>query len=208
MKRLTRIFAASTLLIGVLVGLTSSTSTGSTDIAQMSTANSRHEGPTIRWDVVDIDPQTLIILAGGKAASQDPSSHDTLTLTSTGQAEPRESAANGGGTFVHRNPDGSIVARGIYVVRRFVSWTPLPGSLIGTPLIDGIGEKDEARSGILTVRIALYVGGNVVRHARLTVHCALPGAPDTALEGVTVKVHNGPSFTAITDNGPTLFHVL
>jgi hypothetical protein len=210
MTRTIRMFAVTILLIGVMGGLTGTASNASTNTAGASASNSdgaRSQDVLIRWDIIDIDPQAGVLTAGGTAVSEDPTSHDTLTFTSSGQAEPAGHEANGGGTFVHRHADGSVVARGVYVVTGFVSFKPLAGSLTGTPLIDGIGEKDEAHSGILTVRISVYVGGKVVATARLAVHCALPGAPSSAFEGATVKVHNGPDFSKIVDDGPNVFHV-
>ena len=77
-----------------------------------------------------------------------------------------------------------------------------------TPIIDGVAEKPAARSGILTLEIAGYVRGEPIGHATLAVHCALPGSPPGSLEGVTVMVEGGPSFTKMVDHGPTIFHVL
>jgi hypothetical protein len=210
MKHIIRMCAVTILLIGAMVGLTGTASTASPNTAGTSASSDDAIGQDVlvRWDIIDIDPQAGVLTAGGTAVSQDPTSHDTLTFTSSGQAEPGSREANGGDTFVHRHADGSVVAQGVYVVTGFVSFKPLAGSLSGTPLIDGIGEKAEAHSGILTVRISVYVAGKVVATARLSVHCALPGAPSSAFEGATVKFHNGPDFSKIVDDGPNVFHVI
>ena len=169
----------------------------------------------VRFDNVNIAGGAA--LAGGRSVSTatGPSGFvgDTLTLTLTGTAEPAEQEASGGGTFVHRAPDGSIKARGFYTVSRFVSWTRTSGSFKATGLIDAIGSADEAHAGVLKVRVQFWSHGSVAATGMMTITCALPGAPPGNEEGVTVIAHPVGTdihilFTEKSDGGPTLFHVI
>jgi hypothetical protein len=171
----------------------------------------------VRWDF----PQFLAnyVVMGGEVVSTDEATGDTITLTGSGQAEPFEDEAAGGGTFVHRHDDGSIAASGIFRVIHFIRWTPLfGGSLAGTGLVDAIGngtgaipDESEEHSGILVMKVqfvALKDGqptGSV--NGRLRINCHLPGTTVFVPEGVVVRV---PSFDLVfrPTSGVTLFHML
>ncbi len=163
-----------------------------------------------RWDIVD---ESFGLTAGGYAVSTDPSTGDTLRLSGSGQFEIEEKEADGGGTFVHRSESGKVLGKGIYRVTALRSWKPLSGGIVGTGLVDGVGDLREARSGIAKLVFTAYVDGAVVAHGVITVYCALPGAPAGSIEGVTVHARavDGATadFTEVEpDNGPTVFHVL
>ncbi len=169
----------------------------------------------VRFDLVSIVDGGA--LSGGTAVSTavGPTGFvgDTLTLTASGTAEPSEGEASGGGTFVHKAPDGTVKVAGFYTVTRFVSWRPTSGSFAATGLTDAIGSADEAHAGVLQVRVRFWSGGNVVANGLMTITCALPGAPAGLEEGVTVNAHPVGTdlhirFTEKTAPGPTLFHVI
>lgn len=202
MKYPIRIIAVIAVVCATLLGSASSVSTATT------TTTSSDNGDLMRWDLIRLNPQTLIAVPGGAASAQDPASGEVVRITGSGQFDADDETASGGGTFVARDAGGSVVERGVFVVSDFISWQPLAGSIVDTPIIDGVAEKADARSGILTLEIAGYVRGEFIGHAVLEVHCALPGAPAGSHEGVTVAVEGGPRFTTMVDHGPTIFHVL
>jgi hypothetical protein len=163
---------------------------------------------TLRWDLIDLD---FAGTAGGKTVSTDPTTGETLTLTGSGTFDV-ELEADGGGRFVHRSETGKVLGRGVYRVTKLGSWDPSAGSLVGSGLIDAIGDLSEARSGIARLRTVFYVRGEVAAHALVTVFCDLPGGP-TFGEGVTVRGEtvDGTSFNFSErhpDEGPTIFHVI
>lgn len=191
-----------------------------TTLATTGYAGTRAERSTgqnfVRWDLTQFAGN--IILSGGRDVATDAGTGDRVTLTGSGLAEPGEEEAAGGGTFVHRHSDGSLVARGAYYVTRFISWTPLGGSLNGLGLIDGIGNgpganpnENEPSSGVLKLRIHAvpFVGGEPQQgvDAVLTVFCHLPGATEEIPEGVGLRI---PEFDLnfTPTSGVTLFHRL
>jgi hypothetical protein len=167
----------------------------------------------VRWDLVKIVQRT--VLAGGKDVARDAASHDTITLTGSGEAEPSEKEAAGGGTFVHRHRasgrrsdhrgeerDGpEVEVHGIYVVTKFIDWQPAGGVL---EVHDGIGKASEASSGILTLGVRLFPSGGGHRDGVLTVNCRLAGGRFDIEEGITLAVDG---FFFVQDEGRTLFHV-
>jgi hypothetical protein len=208
MKYPLRILAVIAVVVATLLGSVGSVSTATTATSSSDNGDNGNNGDLIRWDLIHLNPSTLIALPGGAASAEDPATGEVIRLTGSGQFDPADETASGGGTFAARDADGSLIERGAFVVSDFISWQPLAGSIVGTPIIDGVGEKPDARSGIVTLEVAGYVRGEFVGHATLEVHCALPGAPAGSHEGVTVVVEGGPSFTTMVDHGPTIFHTL
>jgi hypothetical protein len=165
----------------------------------------------VRWDMVQFSKPSppSVVLAGGTNTAMDPATGDTVTLTGSGQAEPGRHRAAGGGTLVHKDAQGAVVAEAFYVVTGFVSFRRVAGTLVGTGIIDGIGFIDEASSGVLRVRVRIVdAAGTELGRGTLTVHCSLPGAPPGGLEGSQLRVRNGPQFTDIVEGSFTLFHLL
>src|SRR5437667_1628006 len=97
-------------------------------------AQPRALGHTVRWDLTHIQQGTA--LAGGANVAKDAATGDTFTLTGSGDAEPAEADAAGGGTIVHHFAATNTDATGVYVVTAFISWQPGGGQF---PLADGIG---------------------------------------------------------------------
>jgi hypothetical protein len=161
------------LALGTTLAATGATKSGSEPETQLF----------IRWDVIQF--QANLALAGGSDISTDMASGDTIKLTGSGHVEPREEEAAGGGTFVHRHDDGSLVGRGIYQVTGFLSWHRITGgSYAGTGLSDGIGngtgaypDENEETSGVLMLRVRFQrvtSGGPETARGVLTIYCHLP----------------------------------
>jgi hypothetical protein len=209
------------LALGILLAATTATSSSPGKHRGEKNDNGGQHNRFVRWDLVLI--ANGVAVAGGTDVSTDAGTKDTIALTGSGQAEPREDEASGGGTFVHKHPDGSVVAKGAYVVTGFVSWERLfGGNFAKTGLIDGIGngpgsseDEDEPSSGILTVSVRFIPDGTPPSagvDGVLSVHCTLPDTVGGDFEGVTVSVA-GLSFTPAANadpnaHGVTLFHRL
>jgi hypothetical protein len=172
-------------------------------------------GPEIRRDIVDlVDNQ---VTPNGRSVSTASANGHTIELSGTGDAEPAVDDAAGGGKWVHRRADGSLVGRGTYKAVDFRAWQRFSGSFKGTPIADLIGDREDASSGRLRMGIIMRsggAGGEVVARGILTIDCHLPGAPaDAPEEGVLLVVRpvGGGEINfdqKSPDNGPTLFHVI
>jgi hypothetical protein len=209
------------LALGILLAATTATSSSPGNDRGEQNENGGHHNRFVRWDLVLI--ANGVAVAGGTDVATDAATKDTIALTGSGQVEPREDEASGGGTFVHKHADGSIAATGAYVVTGFVSWERLRGgNFTKTGLIDGIGngpgsseDEGEPTSGILTVTVRFIPDGaapGAGLDGVLSVHCNLPDTVDGTFEGVTVEVA-GLSFTPAANadpnaHGVTLFHRL
>ena len=161
------------------------------------------EAELLRWDLVAITQG--VVLSGGQDMAHDATSDDTVTLTGSGQARPHKGTATGGGTFLHKHANGTEVAHGVYHVTGFKSFRDAGGSLVGTPLTDGIGTLGQTTGGILSLGVELLPSGGGSHQAVLGVNCNLPGSEFPVEEGVTLSV--GP-FAFKQAGGATLFHVL
>jgi hypothetical protein len=209
------------LALGILLAATTATSSSPGNDRGEQNENGGQHNRFVRWDLVLI--ANGVAVAGGTDVSTDAATKDTIALTGSGQAEPREDEASGGGTFVHKHADGSLVAKGAYVVTGFVSWQRLRGGdFAKTGLIDGLGngpgssvDEDEPTSGILTVSVRFIADGTppgAGLDGVLSVHCTLPDTVGGDFEGVTVDLA-GLSFTPAANadpdaHGVTLFHRL
>jgi hypothetical protein len=209
------------LALGILLAATTATSSSPSNDRGEQNDNGGQHNRFVRWDLVLV--ANGVAVAGGTDVSTDAGTKDTIALTGSGQAEPREDEASGGGTFVHKHADGSVVAKGAYIVTGFVSWERLRGgNFAKTGLIDGIGngagsseDEDEPSSGILTVSVRFIPDGmppSAGLDGVLSVHCNLPDTVGGDFEGVTVDVA-GLSFTPAANadpnaHGVTLFHRL
>jgi hypothetical protein len=209
------------LALGILLAATTATSSSPGNDRGQQNDNGGEHNRFVRWDFLVI--ANGVAVAGGTDVSTDPATKDTLALTGSGHAEPRENEAAGGGTFVRKHADGSQVAKGAYVVTGFVSWQRLRGgNFAKTGFVDGIGngpgsseDEGEPSSGILTVSVRFIPDGAAPSagvDGVLSVHCNLPDTVGGDFEGFTVTV-DGLSFTPTANADPnahcvTLFHRL
>lgn len=163
----------------------------------------------VRWDlpqVVGAGP-TLTAIAGGTNMGRDAATGDTVELTGSGNAVPARGDATGGGTFVHKRPDGTVFAQGFYVVTGFVSWQHRVGTFPSF-LIDGIGHASQASAGLLTLKIRVFPTGGSPVDAVLVIHCHFPDTPGPNDEGIEViATVGGTSFHFTQAGGLTVFHV-
>ena len=211
MRRSSFMFLTLGLLLGVLVAATSATGTGSRRAGREHANGGKADHAFVRWDL--LQAVNGVATPGGMDVATDATTKDMVTLTGSGQAEPGEGEAAGGGTFVHQHADGTVVAKGSYFVTGFVSWERLlGGDFSQTGLVDGIGNGTgatpnelEPSSGILTLDVRLVPDGTAPSagiDAVLSVHCHLPGTLTPTFEGVTLAV-GSLNFTAEANTDPT-----
>jgi hypothetical protein len=182
-------------------------------LALMTTATVASGSAThVRWDIITLDPfpNPTTVLAGGVASAiaQDGSSivfHGSGTFVAPGGGPGTSGAVTGGGTWETFASDGTTsTGSGNYLVTGLVRWDVAPGTI---PLIDGIGNAADARSGLAVLRIEYDDGSPGV----LVVSCHLPvGTPNSIFEGVRaskgyVDYWNGTEPVGNTNR--TTFHV-
>lgn len=169
-------------------------------------------GRRIRWDLIEFSPPNVRAGGNDTASAEDDS---TLTLTGSGTFRPGQSRhVTGGGQWSTTNsvyePRG-----GTYRVTELVSWIQAPGTLVGTPLIDHIGNgtKTDTRAGLAVLRITYSPDG---LDGILFLSCNLPGSPGSPAsvdEGINASrgfvnfFHPGMPTSGLASNR-TLFHVL
>jgi hypothetical protein len=115
---------------------------------------------------------------------------DTLSLTGSGIFNTSKGTASGGGSFTHTHPDGTVFARGTWVVTAFQDFASYGGPSPGH------------QGGVLHVTVTLFGPEATFRGLTLQVSCrvnAPSGAPD---EGTTL-----PGLFSDPTGGNTLFHL-
>jgi hypothetical protein len=188
-------------------------------VALTTTAGGNHRGAhSLRWDVVDLRMESMPFQAvpGGTATSKDAATNDTVAVTGSGHFTPSRRIASGGGSFVHKRPDGSVVGQGYYYVTRFVSYRVGGGRLPRGAVVDRItgSRQGSARDGVLRMRVRLVPVVDGKRQAphngTLTVYCFFPNnriGLEEADEGITLNVDNF-RFRQTPHGGATVFHRL
>ena len=164
------------------------------------------KGTLIRWDTIEVT-DSGVILPSGSSVAKDAGTGDTVTIVGSGQAEPDDDEAAGGGTFVHMNAGGTELAHGLFFVTGFNSWHSAGGSLAGLGLQDGVGEIDETSGGLLAMDVHLVPSSGNALDGVLTIHCSLPGSSGSIIEGVSLTIA-GTALNFAQDTGDNLFHIL
>jgi len=114
---------------------------------------------------------------------------DLLRLTGSGAFDTSIGTATGGGSFTHYKPDGSVFARGIWIVTGFQSFSSYGGPNRGL------------QGGVLLVTVSIIGPEATFSGLTLQVSChinAPAGAPE---EGTTL-----PGLFSEATGGNTLFH--
>ena len=105
----------------------------------------------IRWDIVSVAPPVDFDIDPGGVSTARDLDGNPITLTGSGtfvaSGRGKSSAVTGGGTW----DTGS--ASGTYEVTRLVSWIEGPGSVLGSPLNDNIGNAEDFRAGLAVLGI-------------------------------------------------------
>ncbi len=113
-----------------------------------------------------------------------------LRLAGSGSFDISSGTASGGGSFTHYNPDGSVFARGTWVVTGFQSFNPYGGPSSGI------------QGGLLLVTITLFGPEATFAGLTLQVSCLVNSPSGAPGEGTTIL-----GLFPVPVGGSTLFHV-
>jgi hypothetical protein len=164
---------------------------------------------TYRWDTVSVLPENgaPTTRAGGSdyALAADLTS---IQISGHGTFSTDGAPATGGGSWTITRPSGGFVS-GTFTVTSLVLFFPAVGSL-PPAIVDTIGNKADARSGLAVLRISYSDGGR----GTLTVSCHLPvGSPSEIFEGITatksyIDFHDRVPPVAGVNANRNIFHVI
>src|SRR3989449_5404404 len=115
---------------------------------------------------------------------------DVLRLTGSGAFDLSTSSDIGGGSFTHYKPDGSVFARGLWVVTGFQSFTSYGGPRSGV------------QGGVLLVTVSLIGPEATFTGLTLQVSCHVNAPANAPEEGTTL-----PGLFSAPTGGNTLFHL-
>ena len=160
----------------------------------------------VRWDFIQLGGAgaTTTAIPGGTDVGLDATTGDTVELTGSGIVKPDSGDVTGGGTFVHKNSAGTVLAHGFYVATGFVSWEPRAGTFPAPN--DGVGHASQASAGVLVLDVQAYPDGGPPGGISgvLTIHCHFPDTPEEDEEGFELTIL---TFHFTQHGGVTLFHV-
>jgi hypothetical protein len=141
--------------------------TGVGSSAAASRAREANEkGKLVRWDIAKCESRFCDALVVGGHGRWRSNSGDRIKFTGTGQAEPHEGEAAGGGTWTRKDSKGHVLRRGSYKVIGFISWRGF-GGILGN-VADAIGSRKEVRSGVLKLRVQFIPRNNGQRPVRIS----------------------------------------
>ncbi len=175
------------------------------------TVNAKGEEAKFSWNITHLSSFMPATLEAGGNASALANDLSMITLTGSGTFQVGEAdEVTGGGTWITFSPTGTETGRGTYQVTRLIRFELAPGTLVGTPVIDNITNKETARGGLAAFAIRYSDGTRGV----LFVSCHLPsGAPAAVFEGVTaskgfVDFWSRVAPVPMVDGNRTVFHSL
>ncbi len=114
---------------------------------------------------------------------------DIIQFTGSGSFNSASNTANGGGSFTHSRPDGTIFARGTWVITAFQSFTAYGGP---NPGLQG---------GLLHVTVTIIGPEATFSGLTLQVSCQINAPAGAPEEGTTL-----PGLFSTPTAGNTLFH--
>lgn len=164
------------------------------------TAGAAAPGDTMRWDIVTV-VGTNVEPGGRATATAEDGSKITMTGTGTFRIDELSNNVTGGGTWETRNSAGVVTGSGTFTVLRNLRFELAPGAFFPPPFVDNVGNSNDARAGLVFLRIVYSDGSAGV----LVVSCHLVGTPDSVFEGITAS--KGFVDFWRHETGVTLFHV-
>ncbi len=128
---------------------------------------------------------------------------DRIEIIGEGELSIHPKSVTGGGTFVHKDADGNVLAHGTWAAVRLVSFQSYGPS---TPDFD---PTFEAGTAVIAVDLSPDGGGPSIG-GTFTLGCILPGPgeaddPGGAFEGMKLSLRGGPNFNRIDPPSLTLF---
>lgn len=164
------------------------------------TAGAAAPGDTMRWDIVTV-VGTNVEPGGRATATAEDGSKITMTGSGTFRIDELSNNVTGGGTWETRNSAGVVTGSGTYTVLRNLRFELAPGAFFPPPFVDNVGNSNDARAGLVFLRIVYSDGSAGV----LVVSCHIVGTPDSVFEGITAS--KGFVDFWRHETGTTLFHV-
>ena len=134
-----------------------------------------------------IGPNTA--LAGATIPGTPIVAGDIIQFTGSGSFDSSSNTAIGGGSFTHSRPDGTIIARGTWVITAFQSFTAYGGPNLGK------------QGGLLHVTVTIIGPEANFSSLTLQVSCQLNAPTGAPEEGTTLL-----GLFSTPTGGNTLFH--
>ncbi len=106
---------------------------------------------------------------------------DTVDIAGAGTLSIHDKTVTGGGTFVHRAPNGAVRVRGTWTATELLSFNSYGNQPSPSPSLFG---------GLARIRVHLSAGIDAI----LEIDCELGKAPAGHSEGVRLVVDNGLNF--------------
>ncbi len=153
-----------------------------------ATLGTAHATSTTSYSFNLVGPNTA--MAQNTIPGTPISAGDVLRLTGAGAFDLSKGAASGGGSFTHYKPDGSVFARGLWVVTGFQSFTSYGGP---NPGVQG---------GVLLVTVSIIGPEATFSGLTLQVSCHVNAQANAPEEGTTL-----PGLFSVPTSGNTLFHL-
>ncbi len=126
---------------------------------------------------------------------------DRIEINGDGELSIHPKSVTGGGTFVHKDADGNVLAEGTWAAVRLMSFQSYGPS----PDFPSIFEAGKA---IIAVDLSPDGDGPSIG-GTFTLVCILPGGraddPGSAFEGMKLSLRGGPNFNRPDPPSPTLF---
>ena len=114
---------------------------------------------------------------------------DTVEIIGSGTLSEDPDSVTGGGTFTHKNKNGTVIGSGTWNAMRLINFRSFGSGVIqGTP--------PELEGGRAKIRVHLSPsGGGSGFDAVLKLYCKLGDFPSSTEEGIRLYVSHGPKFT-------------
>ncbi len=181
MKTLTTIslVAAITLMSALLpVATVFAARPASTGVASMA----------FGWHVGDDFLASFNPSFGVPSISMASANGDMIAVNGTGTLSVHEMSVSGGGTFVHMDHSGNVLAHGTWEATKLLTFVSYgDGSAQGLP--------STLFGGMAKMQVNILVGGNVVHTGILTIFCALGNhVPEHVHDGITLNVQDAINF--------------
>lgn len=161
-------------------------------------AAASHNHGTYDWHIGDafltaVDPTFGPIIARA-------GNNDTVEVVGMGTMTIGSHSAAGGGTFVHKDPDGNVIGQGTWTVERLLSFRSY-----GNGIPQGLPETFIGGRARMKVHL-IPDGGGEGFNAFLKIDCTIGDSiPPSAVEGVELNVFGSPPNFREEVSGATLF---
>lgn len=139
--------------------------------------------------LIGVDPLCDLDPSACPAIAEAPNG-DAIEITGAGEFSIHPKSATGGGSFVHKDPDGNVVASGTWTAVELLSFHSY-----GSGAVQGLPPEFEGGIAMIHVKLAPDGADGVVFDAILRITCLLGDKiPGGAEEGVRLNVQGAINF--------------